>query len=217
MCIYSSPLDQKGACCTSLTSLLMQCRAACQKRPSLRWNPRFAPAGQGCSFSARRVSCRRPYVEDPYWEGSETGFSWRCGFPRSCCFQGMKLKFLFITTFLEDPILRHPNARRSTEAKQHHSSQDLNQQPPAYKPKCLHHPDWGGLEGSCSITSKTAFKAKLTAILRTSTGVTGWHACKNKLSSAYTREPTLQHLKKPACFGSFPVTSFCPCCWIYVL
>lgn len=121
MCIYSSPLDQKGACCTSLTSLLMQCRAACQKRPSLRWNPRFAPAGQGCSFSARRVSCRRPYVEDPYWEGSETGFSWRCGFPRSCCFQGMKLKFLFITTFLEDPILRHPNARRSTEAKQHHS------------------------------------------------------------------------------------------------
>lgn len=62
-----------------------------------------------------------PTVEDPYWEGSETGFSWRCGFPQSCCFQGMKLKFLFITTFLEDPILRHPNAHRSTEAKQHHS------------------------------------------------------------------------------------------------
>ena len=40
---------------------------------------------------------------------------------------------------------------------------------------------------------------------------------KIKLSSPCTTEPALQHLNKPACFGSFPVTSFCTCCWIYTL
>lgn len=120
MCIYSSPLDQKGACRTSLTSLLMQYTAACQKHRSLRSNQRFVPAGQGCSLGTRRVSCRMifPTGKDQRQDSAgdlafhspavSKGWSWNfCS----------SLQFFF---FLEDPTPRHPNACRSTEAKRYH-------------------------------------------------------------------------------------------------
>lgn len=60
MCIYSSsPVDQKGPCCTSVTSVLMQCKASCQSHISLHWNLCCIPAGQCCCSAATKVSHRR--------------------------------------------------------------------------------------------------------------------------------------------------------------